>query len=124
MKKITVTREQQDRVTKWKNSTPGTLTDIPRMRIYGAVYEINKCLEDMTDDQIAAAWLGVADIEPEPVEPWEAYKAVWEGKKIKSKSNVTGEAFYEFKNMHSMISNFIPENIEIHNRKFYILEDE
>lgn len=125
MKKITVTREQQEVINTMRRNN----FDFENMKattLNGQwVRSIQSdALNGMTDEQFSAAWFCAADVEPEAVEPWQAYKAYYDGKTIKAVYN-DGAIWKVYKSFKEFPSNlFYPHAIERHGTKFYILEED
>ncbi|NJP37899.1 hypothetical protein [Alkalicoccus luteus] len=125
MKKITVTREQQETINTMRRNN----FDFENMKattLNGQwVRSVQSdALNGMTDEQFSAAWFCAADIEPEPVEPWEAYRAYYEGKKVRyvdkngARNSIRNNTYGHVGLAFSAI------DIRANERKFYILEDE
>lgn len=123
MNKVTVTRNQQDEINQMKNikairenCLSRYLTSLDHWNDDQAV------IKEMTSDQIAAAWLGVAEIEPEPVPVWEAVRAFIEGKEIRVVDNDGSDELYSYDAGCELSVSFIL--LEKYGRTFYILEEE
>lgn len=117
--KVTVTRYQHDMLCGMDKFyvSLGHLLETKKELLDGR-------LRTMTDEQIAAIWLGVADIEPEPVEPWEALKAIYQGKTVKKVDYDGGITILNDYVELDNFSVFHPDAVESLGTKFYILEDE
>lgn len=82
---------------------------------------VNQVLRGMATEQIAAVCLGVAEIEHDPVEPVEAYKAYLEGRSVylTNKNKEMERITYSY----DSILAFHPDIIQIDKNKFYIERD-
>lgn len=81
MEKFKVTKEQQELINRYKKRGV-ELGYVAYKPIGGWADEEAKPLNKMSSDQIAAAWLGVAEVEPEYVSFAEAMEALDEGETV------------------------------------------
>lgn len=119
---IRITKEQQLAVKTLARSEYGyTLGDIIYLiKTGGRLFvpreqNLEKEVRELSYDELAAAWLGVAEVKPKYTSPWEAYRHYFDYKTV----------FFDDNNYESQlatINSFDPEGIWENRRKFYIKE--
>lgn len=105
MNKITVTKEQQREIDRIKGIPTSELRAVIESAANGTYAKEDirptsaKVLAGLPAEKIAAAWLGVADVEPEYATPEEIIQAIREKKTfLEHVGKDTYEYKYDFKN--------------------------